>query len=119
SVGPVECIEKAIPVRQHENFAPDAARIDIGEYGNLDSIPIVSVMWCELIMPAQLSGIPVDGHDRSRVKIVPFTHIAQQIRTGLPGSPKKQVQFGIVCSGEPRRTSTMFPGVASPGLTAR
>src|SRR2546425_9243533 len=88
-----------------------------GKDRNLDRIPIVRVVRRELVVPTKLSRVGIDGNHRSGVKIVPPTHIAEQIRTGISGSPVEQVQLGTVRSSEPRRTAAMLPGIAGPGLT--
>ena len=83
----------------------------------MDRIPIVCVVGRELVVPTKLSRIGIDGNDRSGVQIVPLTHIAEQIRTGIPGSPVEQVELRIVRSREPGRAAAMLPGIAGPGLT--
>ena len=75
----------------------------------------------ELVVPAQLTGIGIQRHDRIGIEIITGSQIAVIVRVWIAYSPIDQIQFGVIAAIHPGAAPAprQHLRVVWPGLTAR
>ncbi len=64
AIGPVENIEKAVAIGLHQQATGYAVLFDIHQHGSLIGVVVIEVVWSELEIPFQFSGVGVDAPER-------------------------------------------------------
>ena len=59
----IERVEESIAVGHHHDLPLTAANRHLAKYRDVIGVPVVQVMWGELVMPPDLSGVSVDRND--------------------------------------------------------
>ena len=118
SVGAIERVVEAVAVREQEDLASDAVDDLVCEHRYFGGIPVVRVVWRELIVPRDDAAVGVEGHDRVGVEVVALAIVPVEVGTGIPRAPVDQVQRGIVAAGDPGGAAAALPRIAFPRLVA-
>jgi hypothetical protein len=69
-------------------------------------------------MPLQFSRVRIQRDDAVAVEVVAFAIVAVPIGPGITDAPIRQIQFGIVRTGQPDRGASGFPRVPLPRFEA-
>ena len=101
----VECIEESVAVGKHHDLPRLAVHRQVSEHRHLSRIPVVYVVWRELIVPAKLTGIRIEGHQRGGIQIVALAGVAVVVGPGITGAEEHQVLLRIVRAGHPDRSA--------------
>src|SRR5207302_5132612 len=110
AVRAVEHIEESVSIGPHHELAGSALPLHIREDGNLRRVKIEFVMWRELVMPLQLARVDVERNDGTGVEIVAGAIIAVPVRARVSNSPVREVEVGIIRSGDPDGSTAVLRG---------
>src|ERR1022692_2499302 len=116
--GTVEDVEKSVAVTPIHQLARAAVPVGVHQHGDLRGVIVVTIVGSELKIPFQFSGVRIERHNAVGIEIVAQSLLRVEIRTGIAGAPKDQVEIGIVGTRHPRRSAAMFPGIAGPSVMA-
>ena len=103
---------------QHE-LARLAAEHRVHQHGRLRRVPIVQIVWGELVVPLQLSGNRFERYHRSCVEIVALALIAVIVGAGIAGRPIEQLGLRIVGAREPGGPAPVLDGPPDPRFRPR
>src|SRR6516225_6239007 len=82
-------------------------------------VPVVRIVWRELVVPLQLAGIRVEGEERTRVQIVAFAIVAVIVGIRIASAPVQQIEGRIIAACDPGAAATSGDDVGrGPRLTA-
>jgi len=89
AVRAVKNVKEAIAVGLDQEFAFASAEGEVDDQGRLAAIPIVEVVWGELVVPFELSRARVEGYDARGVEVValPCLASAEPCHVSESGSP--------------------------------
>src|SRR5205814_4176325 len=89
-------------------------------YGHMRRVPVVDVMWSELVMPPQLTGVGIDRYEGAGVEIVAIPIVAIVVGIGIAGSVEHEIERRVVTAGHPDRSATAGRDLGiGPRLAAR
>ena len=70
SVGPIDQIEEPVAIRPGEYLPGLPEKFGIDQHRVLRRVPVMDVVWRELVIPLELSGVGIEREDRSRIQVV-------------------------------------------------
>ena len=116
---PVQHVKEAVAVALHQQLAGLAVEGGVHQHRSFGGVPIVQVMGCELVIPAEFSAGRVERRDGRSIKVIALALVAVVVRARIADGPIEQVSFGVVGAGEPRGAAAVFEGPAGPGFGTR
>src|SRR5579864_1443342 len=119
SIGPVENIEKAIPVGLYQQASPRAALLRIHQDRGFIRIVVVQIVRRELEVPFQFARIGVESQHASRIKIVAGAGVSHKVRRRITGCPIQSIEFRIIGTGHPGRPTSVKIGIVGPTRGAK
>ena len=102
-----------------EQLARLSIEIRVKENSRLRRVPVVRIVRRRLEVPAHLSVIRIERHDRRREEIGARAIDVRDDRLRVPRRDVQEVQVGIVGDGLPRHAAAMLRGLETrPALDA-
>src|SRR6185369_2529510 len=119
SVASVQNKEESIPARLCQQFSPFSLELPIEQNRCLRGVPVVRIVWRNLIAPGEHSRVHVQRYDRTGPQIVALAPGSCVYRIRIANAPVDQSQIRIVRAGHPRHPATMASRVrVGPALRA-
>src|SRR4051794_8210381 len=88
-------------------------------YRHLSGVPVMLVVFGELEIPFQFSGIGIEGEQGIAVQVIARASGAAIRWRRISRGPVEQIRCGIVRAGIPGRSATNFPRFSLPGIVSR
>src|SRR5206468_7586403 len=96
SVGAIEDVEKAVPVRMQQELSLLPTKPTGDEDIWLGRIPIVNIVRRELVVPLQCAGGRIEREDTVGEQIVAAALAIIGVRPRIAGGPVERIGLGIV-----------------------
>ncbi len=120
AVGAVEQEIVAVAAGLREQLARLAHRSSINQHGRFGGIPIMHVVRRNLIVPNKFSGVGVERHNGTRIKVVAFAALLRHYRIRIARADVVEIQFRIIGARHPSLSGAVCGSVfVRPSLNAR